>query len=183
MRCSTDCSQYLLSLAAASQVLSLPQAPPALSVLLGSVTHGAYLTSPSHVVHSGMGAIKLAPVDASLPTLTDPGHQAARDRLGLKDQQLAASHCSMPPAVAHGCSAAGMSEGGTAGAGGETSGGRVGQDLVQARAGGSCLLQQLLGVRSLATELVPDHHSFMQQVGDDNEALFSPDRALGRVVR
>lgn len=152
-------------------MLSLPQAPPALSVLLGSVTHGAYLTSPSHVVNSGMGAIKLAPVDASLPTLTDPGHQAARDRLGLKDRQLAAAHGSAQPAMAQGCSMAAMSEGGTAGAGGEDSGRKVGQDLVQVHAGGSCLLQQLLGVRSLATELVPDHHSFMQQVRDDNGAL------------
>jgi hypothetical protein len=45
------------------------------SVVVGSVTHGCYMTSPTHIVHAGQGAITLAQVNPELGTLTDPGHQ------------------------------------------------------------------------------------------------------------
>jgi ketopantoate reductase len=45
------------------------------NILVGSVTHGCYMTSPTHAVHAGRGSITLAQVDPGLPTLTDPGHQ------------------------------------------------------------------------------------------------------------
>ncbi|GAX75614.1 hypothetical protein CEUSTIGMA_g3058.t1 [Chlamydomonas eustigma] len=55
------------------------QSPLSATVVVGSVTHGAYRKGPNHVVHSGMGSIKLARVDPTLPDLMDGKHQRMWD--------------------------------------------------------------------------------------------------------
>ena len=166
------------------QVLSSPGAPPSLSLLVGSVTHGAYLRSPSHVVHSGMGSIKLAPVDARLPTLTHPDHQKAWDSLQpgsnpthTAEEEREGRREASPPRKQHhqhphhhrekgdnAVEAAGDS-GDASGSGqaeGAAAAAAVGWDGRGGDGGG--LLHQLLAIPSLAAELVPSHASLMRQI-------------------
>jgi ketopantoate reductase len=66
------------------QILKGSPSQPALSasLVVGSVTHGAYRKDHNHVVHSGMGSIKLARVDPKLPDLMDQRHQGMWENSG-----------------------------------------------------------------------------------------------------
>ena len=171
--CPGTCAPHDLwysSAAAALQVLSADIVPAGISVMVGSVTHGAFRRGPCHVVHSGMGCAKLAEVDPQLPHLMHAGHQRVWDEWARRRQQPSSGEGSSERrGVEDGGAEAvvrnpsredGMEQPGVLGTG-------QGYDRGSSQGCGSGeadLLQLLLDTPGLAAELVPSHTALMQQV-------------------
>ena len=171
--CPGTCAPHDLwysSAAAALQVLSADIVPAGISVMVGSVTHGAFRRGPCHVVHSGMGCVKLAEVDPQLPHLMHTGHQRVWEDRARRRPQL-------PSGEGSGERRRGAEEAGVGAVQRRPGEDGMGQpavlgtgrsnDLESSPGGGSGeadLLQLLLDTPGLAAEMVPSHTALMQQV-------------------
>ena len=135
--------------------------------MVGSVTHGAFRRGPCHVVHSGMGMLKLARVDPTLPDLMHPGHQRMWDLADPRCEPSGYGEQSRGPADPSSSRSSDLSD---------PSDPAVTNDELR---GG--LFDLLLKTPGLEAIRIPSHSSLLQQVSDGPHGILCLACWLGRL--